>query len=61
MKALTALIVGKRQNLMNMALEICMYVFRLVGSNNYYNLMVCTLDTEEVQVYSMELRSWATP
>lgn len=50
MKALTFLLDGKRQNTKNWALEICMYVFNLIGSQNYLNLMVYVLTPEEVQV-----------
>jgi len=43
MKALVFLIEGKRQNSRNWGLDICMFLFHLVGSANYYNLMSYTL------------------
>jgi hypothetical protein len=50
MKALTVMIDGKRQNTKNWALEICMYVFNLIGSQNYLSLMTYVLTQEEIQV-----------
>ena len=39
MKALQVLIEGKRQNLHNQALDICLYIYNLIGSENYLYLM----------------------
>ena len=49
MRVLHALISGKRQNLHNQALDICIYIYNLIGSENYLYLMNFSLKPEEVQ------------
>jgi hypothetical protein len=50
MKALVFLLDGKRPNTKNWAIQICMYVYGLIGNQNYYNLMMYVLSPEEVEV-----------
>lgn len=50
MKSLTFLLDGKRPNAKNWGVEICMYIYGLIGNQNYYNLMMFVLSPEEVQV-----------
>lgn len=52
MKALVFLIDGKRQSSRNWGLDVCMFIFNLVGSANYYTLMSYTLTAEELKVLS---------
>lgn len=54
MKALVFLIDGKRQSNKNWGLDICMFMYNLVGSGNYFNLMSYTLTPEELKVYGEE-------
>ena len=39
MKSLSCLVDGKRQNLRNSALDICMFICESIGSDNYLSLM----------------------
>lgn len=55
MKNLYALIDGKRQNLKNQGLDICLYVYNLLGSENYLSLMNYSLKPEEVQAMGMAM------
>lgn len=50
MKSLTFLLDGKRQNTKNWSVQICMYIYNLIGNQNYYNMMMYVLSPEEVQV-----------
>lgn len=43
------LVDGKRQNLRNQGLDICLYIYNLIGSENYLSLMNYSLKPEEVQ------------
>lgn len=38
-QSMMALIRGKRQNLRNNALDICMFIYGQIGSENYLSLM----------------------
>lgn len=46
MKNLFGLIDGKRQNLKNQGLDICLYIYNLIGSENYLSLMNYSLKPE---------------
>lgn len=48
MKNLSGLVEGKRQNLRNQGLDICLYIYNLIGSENYLSLMNYSLKSEEV-------------
>ena len=50
MKALVFLIDGKRQSNRNWGLDVCMFLFNLIGSANYFNLMTYTRTPEELKV-----------
>jgi hypothetical protein len=53
MRALAFLLEGKRQSNRNWGLEICMFIFSLIGSSNYYSLMTYVLTNEEMQVLTV--------
>lgn len=53
MKALVFLIDGKRQVSRNWGLDVCMFMFNLIGSANYLSLMSYTLTEEETKVTAM--------
>lgn len=44
------LIEGSRPNVKNWGLEICMFIFNLIGSANYLTLINYVLSQEEVKV-----------
>ena len=44
------MIKGKRQNLHNQALDMCIYIYNLIGNENYLYLMNFSLPAEEVAV-----------
>lgn len=46
MKNLAGLIDGKRQNLRNQGLDICLFIYNLIGSENYLSLMNYSLKPE---------------
>jgi uncharacterized protein (DUF1697 family) len=48
MKGLSFLINGKRNNMRNTSLDICMFIFGQIGSENYLQLMNYALDEQEV-------------
>jgi hypothetical protein len=50
MKNLSLLAEGKRQNLHNQALDICLYIFNLMGRDNFLNLMNFSLNQQEIQM-----------
>lgn len=50
MKNLYGLIDGKRQNLKNQGLDICLYIYNLIGSENYLSLMNYSLKPEEINI-----------
>ena len=39
MKGMSALINGKRNNMKNGALDICLFIYNQIGSENYLQLM----------------------
>jgi len=49
MKSLSHLVDGKRQNLRNSALDICMFICESIGSDNYLTLMNFCLKEDEVR------------
>jgi len=49
MKSLSYLVDGKRQNLRNSALDICMFICDSIGSDNYLTLMNFCLKEEEIK------------
>lgn len=49
MVSLSKLIEGKRQNLKNSSLDICIFIYNLMGSENYLNLMNYSLLPDQVQ------------
>lgn len=57
MRNLHGLVDGKRQNLKNQGLDICLYIYNLIGSENYLSLMSYSLKPEEIQTMgaSMEM------
>lgn len=55
MKNLFTVIDGKRQNLKNSGLDICLYIYNLLGSQNYMSLMNYSLKPEEVQAMAMAM------
>ena len=57
MRALQVLISGKRQNLHNQSLDICLYIYNLVGSDNYLYLMNFSLKPEEIPVMGSAMES----
>ena len=58
MKALVFLIDGKRQSNRNWGLDVCMFLFNLIGSANYFNLMTYTLTPEELKSMSDAMNSY---
>jgi hypothetical protein len=57
MKNLYSLIDGKRQNLRNQGLDICLYMYNLMGSENYLSLMNYSLKAEEVQAMGQSMET----
>lgn len=55
MKNLYGLIDGKRQNLRNQGLDICLYIYSLIGSENYLSLMSYSLKPEEVHMMGQSM------
>lgn len=50
MLSLGKLIEGKRQNLKNSSLDICLFIYNQIGSENYLSLMNYTLNPDQVQM-----------
>ena len=48
--SLEMLIEGKRQNMKNKSLDICMFIYNVIGCENYLNLMNYSLQAEQVQI-----------
>ena len=57
MHALEVLIEGKRQTMQKQALDICMYIYNLLGSENYLYLMNFSLKPEEVNTMGTAMQS----
>lgn len=49
MKAMAFLIDGKRQNMKTQALDMCMFMYNVMGGHNYMKLMEYALSPEEMQ------------
>lgn len=49
MQSMAKLIKGKRQNLKTNALDICMFMYSKIGSENYMSLMNYSLGAEDMQ------------
>jgi hypothetical protein len=60
MKNLFTLTDSKRQNLRNQGLDICLYIYQLLGSENYLSLMNYSLKPEEVQAMGQSMESHRT-
>ena len=52
MYSMMNLINGNRKNLKNNALDICMFIFSQIGSENYVSLMNYSLSPPDVQIMS---------
>jgi len=50
MKMLVFLLDGKRQTMKNYGLQICMYIYKIVGSENYFHLMNSVLLPKECEL-----------
>lgn len=57
MNELVKLIKGKRQNLKNSSLDICMAIYGQIGSENYLTLMNFALENEDIQAMGMGMES----
>lgn len=57
MKGLTFLINGKRNNMRNTSLDICMFIFGQIGSENYVQLMNYALDEQEVAAMTQAMET----
>ena len=55
MQCIIKLIKGKRENLKINALDICMFVYSQIGSDNYLNLMNYSLQPEDVQAMGVAM------
>jgi hypothetical protein len=49
MKALSAMVDGKRQTLCNSGLDICMFICESIGGENYMSLMNFCLSPQSVE------------
>lgn len=49
MRCFSAIIDGKRQNLSKQAIDMCIFIFNCIGSENYMKLMQYCLKPEEIQ------------
>lgn len=60
MQCMAKLIKGKRENLKINALDICMFIYSQIGSDNYLNLMNYSLQPEDVQAMGVAMESHRT-
>lgn len=60
MKNLCGLVDGKRQNLRNQGLDICLYIYNLIGSENYLSLMNYALKPEEINIMGSSMEQHRT-
>ena len=49
MKGMSYLIKGKRNNMKTSALDVCLFIFNNIGSENYLQLMNFSLDPQQVK------------
>lgn len=49
MKGMSYLIHGKRNNMKTSALDVCLFIFNNIGSENYLQLMNYSLDPQDVK------------
>lgn len=57
MKCLSNLIDGKRKNISNSVLDICIFICNSIGSDNYLQLMQYCLQAEEVQIMGSSMET----
>ena len=60
MKGMSLLINGKRNNLKTSALDVCIFIFNQIGSENYLQLMNYSLNQQEILQMGQNMQTHRT-
>ena len=60
MKGMSLLISGKRNNMRTLALDLCLFIYNQIGSENYMQLMNYSLDQGQVMAMGQAMETHRT-